>query len=56
MRRFFLFDEIFYFNECIYVPNLINLHKDILKEFHDSPWVGHPGQFIKLELLEIRYF
>jgi hypothetical protein len=52
MRKFWMDNGFLYFGEHIYVPKSSNLHKGILRESHDSPWVGHPGQWRTLALLE----
>ena len=36
--------ELLYFGEQLYVPKSNNLRKEVLRECHDSLWVGHPGQ------------
>ena len=36
----------------LYVPKDNNLHAEILKDHHDSPLAGHPGQHGTLNLIE----
>ncbi|CCO35435.1 Retrotransposable element Tf2 155 kDa protein type 1 [Rhizoctonia solani AG-1 IB] len=48
-------DEILLFQDKVLVPDNNNLKKEILKLYHDSPLVGHPGQQQTLELVS-RYY
>ena len=44
MRRYWIEDDLLYFKGGrIVVPNQDGLHKDVMKEAHDSSWAGHPG-------------
>ena len=49
-------DRMAYMEERIYVPNNKKLRKEILKEHHDPADIGHPGQYIMLELLKKTYW
>jgi transposase InsO family protein len=48
-------DEILLFQDKILVPDNNDLKREILKLYHDSPLVGHPGQQRTLELVS-RYY
>ena len=44
MRWYWIEDDLLYFKGGrIVVPNQDGLHKDVMKEAHDSSWAGHPG-------------
>ncbi|KAL5831904.1 hypothetical protein ACOSQ4_017258 [Xanthoceras sorbifolium] len=40
----------------LYVPKFGNLRKNLIKECHDTKWVGHPGQQRTRALLEATYY
>ncbi|KAK2977406.1 hypothetical protein RJ640_009957 [Escallonia rubra] len=44
-QRFWVEDSIVYTKgQRVYVPKWNNLRKRVIRECHDTPWVGHPGQ------------
>jgi transposase InsO family protein len=45
-------DGVAYFQGRIYVPNRKDLRDRILKEHHDPPDIGHPGQHRMLEMVK----
>jgi len=55
-RKFFLRDGFLFFGNRLYVPKSSRLRRHLLKECHDSPWAGHPGQSRSLALLERGFF
>jgi len=55
-RKFFLRDGYLFFGNRLYVPKTSGLRRHLLKECHDSPWAGHPGQRRSLALLERGFF
>eukprot|EP00253_Pinus_taeda_P026665 PITA_26665 len=55
-RRFFLREGFLFFGNRLYVPKSSGLRRHLLKECHDSPWAGHPGQRRSLALLERGFF
>ena len=40
----------------VFVPKWGNLRREILKEFHDSLWAGHPGMNRTLALVQQNYY
>ena len=46
-----LTEGILYFHEMDYVPDSLNLHRQIMALCHDSCIAGHPGKLKTLELL-----
>ncbi|KAL5812198.1 hypothetical protein ACOSQ3_027148 [Xanthoceras sorbifolium] len=40
----------------LYVPKFGNLRKNLIKEYHDTKWAGHPGQQRTKALLEATYY
>ncbi|CAL2255823.1 unnamed protein product [Prunus armeniaca] len=55
--RFWLDDGILYATgKRIYVPRWDNLRRELLKECHDSKWVGHPGTHRTLALMSEAYY
>ena len=46
---------VFYQKRC-YVPADENLHRDIVRRYHDPQPMGHPGQFATLELVRRDYW
>jgi hypothetical protein len=48
-------EGILLFQDKILVPDNNNLKREILKLYHDSPLVGHPGQQRTLELVSCYY-
>ncbi|KAE8724095.1 hypothetical protein F3Y22_tig00010927pilonHSYRG00153 [Hibiscus syriacus] len=56
-QRFWVEDGLLYTKgRRIYVPKWDNLRRDLIKECHDTKWVGHPGQKCTMALLETVYF
>jgi len=49
-------DGVVYMERRIYVPNNKKIKEEILKENHDSADVGHPGQYMMLELIKRTYW
>jgi hypothetical protein len=54
--KFWLKDGLLYFGGWLYVPKSTNLLRDLLKECHNSLWVGHPRMQWTLALLERGYY
>ncbi|CCO34216.1 Retrotransposable element Tf2 155 kDa protein type 1 [Rhizoctonia solani AG-1 IB] len=48
-------NEILLFQDKVLVPDNDDLKREILKLYHDSPLVGHPGQQQTLELVSCHY-
>lgn len=46
---------LFYHDRC-YIPANLDLRRHIIKMYHDSPSVGHPGQWKTGELIRRDYF
>lgn len=44
-------DSLYYFGNKIVVPNDTDLREEILGEFHNPPYVGHPGREKTLKLI-----
>ena len=43
-RQFWVEDDLLYTKEkWLYLPKWGNIRKNLIKECHDSKWVGHPG-------------
>lgn len=57
-RRFWQEDGFFLYAKGgkPYIPNSGGLRRKLLKETHDSPWAGHPGQERTLALLSQSFF
>ncbi|KZV49643.1 hypothetical protein F511_08964, partial [Dorcoceras hygrometricum] len=56
-RHFWLEDGLLYTQgRRLYVPKWEELRKDLMREFHDTKWAGHPGQKRTKALLESSYF
>ncbi|CAH9095580.1 unnamed protein product [Cuscuta europaea] len=56
-QRFWEEDGLLYTKgRRLYVPKWENLRRDLVKECHDTKWVGHPGQKRTLALVETAYF
>ncbi|KAF8749463.1 hypothetical protein RHS01_09966 [Rhizoctonia solani] len=49
-------EELLWYRGKLVVPDLESLKEQILKEFHDSPLAGHPGQQRTLELISGSYW
>ncbi|QRW23677.1 Retrotransposable element Tf2 protein [Rhizoctonia solani] len=49
-------EDLLWYQGKLVVPDLETLKERLLKEFHDSPLVGHPGQQRTLELLSQNYW
>lgn len=47
--------KIFFKNRC-YVPADEQLRRDLIRQHHDTPAMGHPGKFKTLELLRRTYW
>jgi hypothetical protein len=48
-------DGLVYHKGRLYVPDDIDLRRDVVRQCHDNPTAGHPGNHATLELLE-RHF
>ena len=56
-RRFWLDEDILYTKvRRIYVPKWGNLRRELVKEYHDSLWAGHPGIRHTFALLKSTYY
>ncbi|PKI70699.1 hypothetical protein CRG98_008932 [Punica granatum] len=56
-RQFWREDDLVYTKgRRVYVPLYDNLRREILREYHDSKWAGHPGIHRTLALVEERYY
>ncbi|CAL1401302.1 unnamed protein product [Linum trigynum] len=56
-RRFWMKDGLIMTKrERVFVPRWANLRKEIMKDFHDSKWAGHPGIERTQALIEEAYF
>lgn len=55
-QKLFLRDGFLFFGNRLYVPNSSGLRRHLLKECHNSLWVGHPGQRCSFALLEKGFF
>ncbi|KAF8759758.1 hypothetical protein RHS01_02208 [Rhizoctonia solani] len=49
-------EELLWYQGKLVVPDLEPLKEQLLREFHDSPLAGHPGQQQTLELLSRNYW
>lgn len=36
-------DGLIYYKDCVYVPNILNLIREIIDHFHNSKEGGHSG-------------
>ena len=48
-------DKVIYINEKIYIPRNQQVHEEILKNNHNLPDIGHPGQQRMIELIKKNY-
>ncbi|KAK2981822.1 hypothetical protein RJ640_010339 [Escallonia rubra] len=56
-QRFWVEDGLLYTKgQRAYVPKWNNLRKRIIRECHDTPWAGHPGQRRTDALVEASYY
>ncbi|KAK2970516.1 hypothetical protein RJ640_001721 [Escallonia rubra] len=56
-QRFWVEDGLLYTKgQRAYVPKWNNLRKRIIRECHDTPWAGHPGQRRTYALVEASYY
>lgn len=56
-RQFWLQDGVLTTKgKRVYVPKWQGLRKEIIKECHDSKWLGHPGIRRMMTLVELAYF
>ncbi|KAK2971376.1 hypothetical protein RJ640_030342 [Escallonia rubra] len=56
-QRFWVEDGLLYTKgQRVYVPKWNNLRKTIIRECHDTPWAGHPGQRRTYALVEASYY
>ena len=51
-----LTNDLIAYKGKIYVPTNIELQKEIITSFHDSPLAGHPGFFKMLQLIKEHYW
>jgi RNase H-like domain found in reverse transcriptase/Integrase zinc binding domain/Reverse transcriptase (RNA-dependent DNA polymerase) len=49
-------DELIQYKGKTYIPSDVDLRRDLIKEFHESPTSGHPGFFKTLALLKEYYW
>lgn len=49
-------DRLVYYRGKLYVPNNLEIHREILKQCHDSVTTEHPGRNLTLELVECHYW
>jgi len=57
MRPFWIEDDLILTkSKRIYVPSYDNLRREVMKESHDSKWVGHPGIHRTLALVVDSYY
>ena len=49
-------DGLVYYRGKLYVPNDIEIRREILKQCHASATAGHPGRNLTLELVERHYW
>ncbi|KAF8750875.1 hypothetical protein RHS01_08951 [Rhizoctonia solani] len=49
-------EDLLWYRGKLVVPDLEPLKEQLLREFHDSPLAGHPGQQRTLELLSCNYW
>ena len=49
-------DGLVFYQKWCYVPADENLHRDIVKRYHDLRPMGHPDQFATLELVRRDYW
>ena len=56
-RRFWVSDGLLYTKgKRLFVPKYEGLRKELLPEFHDTLWAGHPGQRRTVALLSRHYY
>ena len=56
-RRFWVEDGLLLTSgRRVYVPKFGSIRRRIIKESHDTPWAGHPGQRRTRALIEAIYF
>lgn len=56
-RRFWVEDGLLLTSgRRVYVPKFGSIRRRIIKESHDTPWAGHPGQRKTRALIEAIYF
>ncbi|KAL5733418.1 hypothetical protein ACOSQ2_033110 [Xanthoceras sorbifolium] len=56
-KQFWVQDDLLYtVGNRLYVPKFGHLQKNLIKECHDTKWVGHPGQQRTRALLEATYY
>uniref|UniRef100_A0A0W0FWU4 Reverse transcriptase-rnase h-integrase n=1 Tax=Moniliophthora roreri TaxID=221103 RepID=A0A0W0FWU4_MONRR len=44
--------DLLFFQNQVYVPNDIDLHRRIVQSIHETPGVGHPGQWNTIEQVQ----
>lgn len=49
-------DRLVYYRGKLYVPNNLEICREILKQCHNSVTIGHPGRNLTLELVERHYW
>ena len=49
-------DGLLWFQEKIYVPWNLDLHRQIVALYYDTPIVGYPGRWKTLELVSQNYW
>ncbi|RVW64334.1 Transposon Ty3-G Gag-Pol polyprotein [Vitis vinifera] len=56
-KQFWVEDDLLYTKgRLLYVPKWGNIRRNLIKECHDTKWVGHPGQQRTRALLESAYY
>lgn len=49
-------DGLVYYRGKLYVPNNMEIRREILRQCYDSVTTGHPGRNLTLELVEHHYW
>lgn len=49
-------DGLLYFKNKVYIPENLDLRREVLSRHHDLPVMGHPGMFKTLELVKRSYW
>lgn len=49
-------EGLVYFKDKVYIPENLDLRREILSKHHDLPVMGHPGMFKTLELVKRSYW
>jgi hypothetical protein len=49
-------DSLIFYRGCLYIPNQLDLCREILRRCHDTPAAGHPGQHQTMEEVHRHYW